>query len=124
MKRLVIKFCILAVLVTAGTVAVSYDLASNIFKGRQAVTREYVLNEEYTGIMSVRTASIRPENKTVFLLGSEYGKVVVYNENRTVHDYTEIRLSRLPRKLQIAILNTYRIEGESSLYDFLETYSS
>lgn len=124
MKRLLIAFCILAVLVTSGTIAISYDLAANIFNDRQAITREYVLKEENIETVPVKTVSVNPEKKTVYLLGSEYGKVVVYDENRKVHDYTEIRLSKLPRNLQIAILNTLIIEEESSLYDFLETYSS
>ena len=124
MKKLLIAFSALAVMAVAGTIAISYDLAVNIFDKRQAVTREYVIKgkEEETDLFKV--VSYVPEKAVKFYIRSQYGKVTVYNENGTVHDYTDIRLSRLPRNLQIAVLNTYVIEGESGLYDFLETYSS
>lgn len=124
MRKLLIAFWILAVLAVAGTIALSYDLAANVFKGRQAVTREYAMNDKSEETVPMKAVSSDPEKKVKYFIRSQYGNVTVYNENGTVHDYTDIRLSKLPRELQIAILNTYVIEGECGLYDFLETYSS
>ena len=128
MKKLYITFFILAVLATAGTIAVAYDLAAGVFRDREAVTREYVVrkSEEETVTETEPQVAVQadPEKKDVYRLRAYYGKVAVYTSDGRLHDYTDIELKSLPRSLQTAILNTYCVMGEDELYDFLETYSS
>jgi len=51
--------------------------------------------------------------------------IVVYKEDReTVYQYTNIRLSQLPERLQQEIIGVMYIADEESLYDFLENYTS
>ena len=51
--------------------------------------------------------------------------IVVYKEDRkTIYQYTNIRLSQLPERLQQEIIGVMYIADEESLYDFLENYTS
>lgn len=41
-----------------------------------------------------------------------------------MYQYTNIRLSQLPEKLQQEIIGVMHVTGEERLYDFLENYTS
>lgn len=119
-RKLWITFGILSALTIAGTIKIAYDLAVYTTKEPEPVTRKYVL---VTEAYPAKTADISPE-QCYFCLGASYGKVIIYNEDKTVYDHTDIALSKLPRNLQIKILNGYIINSQKELYDFLENYSS
>lgn len=119
-KKLWIIFGILSTLTIAGTCKIAYDIAVYTARGPKPDTRDYVLvTNDYIPETVVSSADVQ-----IFYLGASYGKVVIYNEDKTVYDYTDIELSGLPRNLQIEILNGFKINSMQQLYDFLEAYSS
>lgn len=53
------------------------------------------------------------------------GYIVIMNgDEKTVYEYTQISIHLLPEELQKQVQEGYYIEDESTLYNFLETYSS
>jgi hypothetical protein len=60
-----------------------------------------------------------------FYLAVKDNEVVVYLEDKeTLYIDTGILLATLPEELQLEIIQMLYVEGESDLYDFLESYSS
>ena len=59
-----------------------------------------------------------------FVIRSEGGALVVYDDKGQIFDKTNIRLSELPKELQIKVLNGYTVETLKELYRLLETYST
>lgn len=60
-----------------------------------------------------------------FYLAAYDNHVIVYLEDqRTVFIETDIPLETLPEEVRTQVMQMLRIEGEESLYSFLETYSS
>ncbi len=68
---------------------------------------------------------VAPEDmECIFYIRSEYGRLVIYNDNNSIYDTTNIELSSLPVNVQAAVLNVLQVNTLRELYDFLETYSS
>ena len=61
----------------------------------------------------------------IFYLVAENHYITVYREDmQTVYLYTDIRVENLPEGMQEEIIQRKLISGESTLYHFLESYSS
>lgn len=95
------------------------------------------LSEKERGFVSLDVLSFAPSRVVVqmnyryvqpsesFYLVAINDLIVVYKEDReTVYQYTNIRLSQLPERLQQEIIGVMYIADEESLYDFLENYTS
>lgn len=95
------------------------------------------LSEKERGFVSLDVLSFAPSRVVVqmnyryvqpsksFYVMAVNDLIVVYNEDReTVYQYTNIRLSELPERLQQEIIGVMYIADEESLYDFLENYTS
>ena len=95
------------------------------------------LSEKERGFVSLDVLSFAPSRVVVqmnyryvqpsksFYVMAINGLIVVYKEDRqTVYQYTNIRLSQLPERLQQEIIGVMYIADEESLYDFLENYTS
>lgn len=95
------------------------------------------LSEKERGFVSLNVLSFAPSRVVVqmnyryvqpsksFYVVAINDLIVVYKEDReTVYQYTNIRLSRLPERLQQEIIGVMYIADEESLYDFLENYTS
>lgn len=95
------------------------------------------LSEKERGFVSLDVLSFAPSRVVVqmnyryvqpsksFYVMAVNDLIVVYNEDReTVYQYTNIRLSELPERLQQEIIGVMYIADEESLYDFLESYTS
>ncbi len=60
-----------------------------------------------------------------FYLAAYDNKVIVYLEDqKTVFIETDIPLDTLPEDVRLQVIQMMPVEGEESLYNFLETYSS
>lgn len=136
MKKTLIVFIILTVCATAGAVWIGYDTAKLHRDNYVADTRDYepVSRENTTTSYkntviktsdSDKTVSQDISNSTVhYRLRAEYGYVVIYNEDGSLYDKSDIKMSALPKTLQIEILNGKELFSERELYNFLETYST
>lgn len=95
------------------------------------------LSEKERGFVSLDVLSFAPSRVVVqmnyryvqpsrsFYVVAINDLIVVYKEDRkTVYQYTNIHLSRLPERLQQEIIGVMYIADEESLYDFLENYTS
>lgn len=95
------------------------------------------LSEKERGFVSLNVLSFAPSRVVVqmnyryvqpsksFYVVAINDLIVVYKEDReTVYQYTNIRLSQLPERLQQEIIGVMYIADEESLYDFLENYTS
>lgn len=95
------------------------------------------LSEKERGFVSLDVLSFAPSRVVVqmnyryvqpsksFYVIAINDLIVVYKEDReTVYQYTNIRLSQLPERLQQEIIGVMYIADEESLYDFLENYTS
>lgn len=95
------------------------------------------LSEKERGFVSLDVLSFAPSRVVVqmnyryvqpsksFYVMAINDLIVVYKEDRqTVYQYTNIRLSQLPERLQQEIIGVMYIADEESLYDFLENYTS
>lgn len=95
------------------------------------------LSEKERGFVSLEVLSFAPSRVVVqmnyryvqpsqsFYVVAINDMIVVYLEDRqTVYQYTNIRLSQLPEKLQQEIIGVMHVSGEERLYDFLENYTS
>ena len=95
------------------------------------------LSEKERGFVSLEVLSFAPSRVVVqmnyryvqpsksFYVVAINDLIVVYKEDReTVYQYTNIRLSQLPERLQQEIIGVMYIADEESLYDFLENYTS
>ncbi len=95
------------------------------------------LSEKERGFVSLDVLSFAPSRVVVqmnyryvqpsksFYVMAINDLIVVYKEDRqTVYQYTNIRLSQLPERLQQEIIEVMYIADEESLYDFLENYTS
>lgn len=95
------------------------------------------LSEKERGFVSLDVLSFAPSRVVVqmnyryvqpsksFYLVAINDLIVVYKEDReTVYQYTNIRLSQLPERLQQEIIGVMYIADEERLYDFLENYTS
>lgn len=137
MKKPLILFIILVVCAAAGAVWIGYDAAKLGNEKYSVDTREYepVSREAATAAHKETESSKTEDEKSVsqnitgdkaayYRLESEYGYVVIYNEDDSLYDKTDIKMSSLPRAVQIEILNGKELFSERELYDFLETYST
>lgn len=95
------------------------------------------LSEKERGFVSLDVLSFAPSRVVVqmnyryvqpsksFYVMAINDLIVVYKEDKqTVYQYTNIRLSQLPERLQQEIIGVMYIADEESLYDFLENYTS
>ncbi|MCM1120752.1 MAG: hypothetical protein NC543_15475 [bacterium] len=95
------------------------------------------LSEKERGFVSLDVLSFAPSRVVVqmnyryvqpsksFYVMAVNDLIVVYKEDKeTVYQYTNIRLSELPERLQQEIIGVMYIADEESLYDFLESYTS
>lgn len=95
------------------------------------------LSEKERGFVSLNVLSFAPSRVVVqmnyryvqpsksFYVVAINDLIVVYLEDRqTIYQYTNIRLSQLPEKLQQEIIGVMHIADEERLYDFLENYTS
>lgn len=95
------------------------------------------LSEKERGFVSLDVLSFAPSRVVVqmnyryvqpsksFYVMAINDLIVVYKEDRqTVYQYTNIRLSQLPERLQQEIIGVMYVADEESLYDFLENYTS
>lgn len=95
------------------------------------------LSEKERGFVSLDVLSFAPSRVVVqmnyryvqpsksFYVVAINDLIVVYKEDReTVYQYTNIRLSHLPERLQQEIIGVKYIADEERLYDFLENYTS
>lgn len=97
------------------------------------------LEEQKKGLVSVEVLSfaqnrvlirknyeiIEAEPEKLFYLVAEDHYITVYTEDmQTIYLYTDINMEELPIALQEEIIQKKLISGESSLYHFLESYSS
>lgn len=65
------------------------------------------------------------EKSDVFFLRESNGFVTVYlKDNKTVYEYTSIRVDNLPEEVAAKIRQGMKIESTERLYSFLEGYSS
>lgn len=97
------------------------------------------LEEQKRGLVSVEVLSFAPnrvlirknyerkeeEPEKIFYLVAEDHYITVYTEDmQSIYLYTDINMEELPVSLQEEIIQKKLISGESSLYHFLESYSS
>ena len=100
-----------------------------VLLGITAYTTGYIImvnsTETYTPKLHAHTivkeSSTEEEN---FIIRSENGVLVVYDDKGLIFDKTNIRLSELPKELQIKVLNGYMVKTLKELYRLLETYST
>lgn len=136
-KVYVIGFIFLAVLAVAGVFAMSYDLARINYGSGRIENRPYQImaveidnvSEPYTEEgghfgEAVLEAGAQDTDAYVYCLKAEKGYVVIFREDGSFYDYTDIRLSGLPKNMQIEILNTKKLYSQKALYEFLECYST
>lgn len=90
--------------------------------------KQYEYVEEQVRIAEEKeTVSVQGdvEKEQIFYLKALNGYVVVYREDgETIFEYTDIKVSELPEKLQQEIEAGKQITGLEKLYGFLENYSS
>lgn len=122
MKKQIIIFIVLAVCVISGAIWIGYDAARITGHDYETDTREYEPAAIYQRASSADIPQI--ENAVLYRLKAEYGYVTIYKADGELYDNTDIRLSALPQKIQIEILNVKDLYSDKSLYEFLETYSS
>ena len=97
------------------------------------------LEEQQRGLISVEVLAfsggrvkirknyqmIETPAEEIFYLVAENHYITVYREDmQTVYLYTDIRVENLPEGMQEEIIQRKLISGESTLYHFLESYSS
>ncbi len=97
------------------------------------------LEEQQRGLISVEVLAFSGErvrirknyqvieepSEELFYLVAENHYITVYREDMcSVFLYTDIRVENLPEELQEEIIHRKLISGESTLYHFLESYSS
>lgn len=133
-KGTIIRFVILAVIAAAGTAAMGWDLARLSHGGGSAENRQYkLISVEISDVTEAEPASTQEgtaaaeaaaQEAQVYFLCAEKGYVVIFRGDGSFYDYTDIRLSSLPRELQIEVLNAKRLNSQTELYEFLETYST
>lgn len=65
------------------------------------------------------------QKEEIYYLKSRNGYVIVYlDDQKSIYEYTDIRMEDLPEKLQKEIGQGKKLEGKNKLYGFLENYSS
>ena len=64
-------------------------------------------------------------NDIVYYIKEQDGYVIVFeSDERTVYEYTSIRVDELPEKMQESIKKGIKVDSLSQIYGFLENYSS
>lgn len=65
------------------------------------------------------------DNTKSYYLNYDNGRIVIYNEpDRTFYDYADVNYDIIPDDIRRELEKGMHIDGEDSLYDFLQTYSS
>ena len=83
--------------------------------------KEYEYAKEQR-VMTVQGDAIKEE---IFYLKELNGYVVVYMEDgKSIYEYTDIRISDLPKNVQQEVIHGKKITGIEKVYGFLENYSS
>lgn len=92
------------------------------YRKQYEYVEEQVRIEEEKELVSVQGKAAKEQ---IFFLKSLNGYVVVYQEDeKTIFEYTDIKVSELPEEIQQEIETGKRITGLEKLYGFLENYSS
>lgn len=107
MKRDIIIFVIIGIIVAIGGSVMGYRLG-----------------KEFSPVYSTTSSEYQPETKgSIYYLKNLDGYVVIYTEN-TIYDYTDIQIDLLDWELQEKINMGYPMDSLSDVYDFLEDISS
>lgn len=118
-KRYCIGLVIAVILVLAALSGASY--ANYNYQKKLA---ESVPEEEPKVNPSV-AAQGSAQKEELYYLKRRNGYVVVYQDDqKSIYEYTNIRMEDLPKELQEEIEKGKWLEGKDKLYGFLENYSS
>ena len=80
------------------------------------------IQEEYEQEEKTRTQG---NVETYYYIKENEGYVIVYEaDEKTVYEYTSIRVDELPEKMQDAIKKGIKVDSLGQIYGFLENYSS
>lgn len=98
---------------------------------------EMPLNELNQGLVSYELMYFSPEyimTRKTYHLPEDFQKyyirfnrgclTVYYSDQKTVYEYTDIKLTDLPSDVRAKAISGFSLKDERALYDFLETYSS
>lgn len=65
------------------------------------------------------------ETATHYYIKENNGYVIVYEaDQKTVYEYTTIRMDELPEKMQESVREGIKVDSIGQIYGFLENYSS
>lgn len=65
------------------------------------------------------------ESETYYYIMESNGYVIVYEaDQKTVYEYTTIRVDELPEKIQESVKSGIKVDSIGQIYGFLENYSS
>lgn len=103
----------------------SYNYIVSQSGGFIADERKYALETTAVKELTVISSALEPETEPLkFIIKSEYGLLVIYREDGSFFDNTDIKLSALSKEMQIRVLNGLVINTEQRLYEFLENHTS
>lgn len=108
-----------------GLLAVTIFVLTVITLGYRA--EDYFVQKQNEMPENERVLSTQGDAKKeeLYYLADLNGYVVVYqNDQKTVYEYTSIRISDLPEDLRSEIQKGKVLEGTEKLYGFLENYTS
>lgn len=91
------------------------------YKMSQKIEREHTAEER----MQEQTQEVNGNGVYKYVLKEEHGEVQVYeSDGKTLYERTGISVSTLPGKVQREVIRGKTVKDNSSLYSFLENYSS
>lgn len=104
----------------------SYQLSPPLEEQKKGLTSVEVLSFAQNRVLIRKNYEIiEAEPEKLFYLVAEDHYITVYTEDmQNIYLYTDINMEELPTALQEEIIQKKLISGESSLYHFLESYSS
>lgn len=83
------------------------------------------LLEQYELEIKQEDTRTQGDVENYYYIKEQDGYVIVFeSDERTVYEYTSIRVDELPEKMQESIKKGIKVDSLSQIYGFLENYSS
>ena len=83
------------------------------------------LLNQYEQELTKEDARTQGNVENFYYIKERDGYVIVYEaDEKTVYEYTSIRVDELPEKMQESIRKGIKVDSLSQIYGFLENYSS